>query len=255
MVEAGAEDERVAAAQRAIKQNPVWYHTLELAPGFLTPGQIDLRRVADKFLPSDLRGRRALDVGTFDGFWAFELERRGAEVVAIDVAQVGAAQWPPNNRARLQREAETMDIRLGRGFELAAAVLGSGVTRVVCDVLELTPGAIGGQVDLVFMGALLLHLRDPVRALERIFDALRPGADLYQVEPVSLRLSLAHPRRALAELQTLTTPFNWWLPNRAALRGWLRTAGFVEIRSSGLRRPPQRKPMDNWFELLRSRRP
>lgn len=255
MVEAGVEQERVVAALRAIEQNPVWYHTLELAPGVLTPGQIDLRRVADKLLPADLHGRRALDVGTFDGFWAFELERRGAEVVAIDVAQVDAAEWPPNNRARLEREAEAMDIQLGRGFELAASVLASAAQRVVCDVRELTPEAIGGQVDLAFMGALLLHLRDPVRALERIFDVLRPGAVLYQVEPVSLRLSLAHPRRALAELQTLTTPFNWWLPNRAALRGWVRTAGFVEIRSFGLRRPPQRKPMDNWFELLRCRRP
>lgn len=34
------------------------------------------------------------------------------------------------------------------------------------DVRELTPEAIGGQVDLAFIGALLLHLRDPFGALE-----------------------------------------------------------------------------------------
>jgi len=64
-----------------------WYHTLELAPGVVTPGGFDLRDMPDKVgLPASLGGQRCLDVGTFDGFWAFELERRGAsEVLALDV--------------------------------------------------------------------------------------------------------------------------------------------------------------------------
>jgi SAM-dependent methyltransferase len=244
-----------AAARRAIAENPVWYHTLELAPGIATPGQIDLRRVAAKLLPADLSGLRALDVGTFDGFWAFELERRGAEVVAIDVDRAEAADWPPANRARLEREIAEREVELGRGFELAAELLGSGVTRVICDVLELTPERIGGPVDVAFMGALLVHLRDPVRALERIRATLPPGGRLYQLEPISIRLSLLHPRRPVARLQTLETPFNWWLPNRAALTGWLRTAGLTDVRGLGLHRPPQRRPMDAWFRGVVSRRP
>jgi tRNA (mo5U34)-methyltransferase len=242
-------------ARSAIDSNPVWYHTLELAPGVLTPGQIDLRQLAGKLLPDDLAGRRALDVGTFDGFWAFELERRGAEVVAIDVARAEEAQWPPISRAQLEREVADLGVRLGRGFELAAELLGSRASRVTCDVLELTPEAIGGPVDVVFVGALLVHLRDPVLALERIRDALVPGGRLYQLEPISLRLTALHPRRPVAQLQTLETPFNWWLPNRAALGAWLRTAGFAEVRGLGIHRPPQRKPMDNWFRGLVSRRP
>jgi SAM-dependent methyltransferase len=244
-----------AAARSAIDANPVWYHTLELAPGILTPGQIDLRTVARKLLPNDLAGRRALDVGTFDGFWAFELEQRGAEVVAIDVERAEEAQWPPADRARLEREAAELGVRLGRGFELAAELLGSRATRVVCDVLELTPEAIGGPVDVVFVGALLVHLRDPVLALERIRAVLRPGGRLYQLEPISLRLSVLHPRRAVAQLQTLETPFNWWLPNLAALEAWLESAGFADPRGLGIHRPPQHKPMDNWFRGLASRRP
>jgi SAM-dependent methyltransferase len=247
--------DRAAGARSAIERNRVWYHTLELAPGVLTPGQIDLRETAAKLLPDDLSGKRALDVGTFDGFWAFELERRGAEVVAIDVQRIEQAQWPPNNRVRLERESREFGVRLGIGFELAAEVLGSKVSRVVCDVLDLTPEAIGGKVDVAFLGALLVHLRDPVAALERIFDTLEPGGELYQLEPVSLRLSLIHPRRPVAHLQTLATPFNWWYPNRATLRAWLGTAGFVEIRKSGLHKPTQRKPMDDWFLAINSRRP
>ena len=59
-------------------------------------------------------------------------------------------------------------MELGRGFELAAGALGSAVERRLVSVYELSPEAIGGPVDLAFSGAIMLHLRDPVRALERI---------------------------------------------------------------------------------------
>jgi tRNA (mo5U34)-methyltransferase len=66
---------------------PHWYHRIEVAPGIVTPGINDspaaLRALG---LPDDLTGRRVLDIGTRDGFFAFECERRGAEVVAVDAA-------------------------------------------------------------------------------------------------------------------------------------------------------------------------
>lgn len=243
-----------ADVRAAVAANLAWYHTLELPGGVLTPGQIDLRRVAARVLPTDLRGRRALDVGTFDGFWAFELERRGAEVVAVDLDHVGDAQTPPNHREQLLREGERFGVQMGRGFQIASQLLGSRVRRVTCDVLELTPEAIGGPVDVAFIGALLIHLRDPVRALERIAGALMPAGTLYQLEAISLTLTALHPRRPVARMQTLETSFNWWYPNRATLRAWLRTAGFDEVRGRGLHHPPQRRPMNDWFYGLRSRR-
>src|SRR5438270_2000125 len=120
-------------AREAVAANPVWYHTIELAPGVVTPGRIDHRGVVDRVLPADLSGKRALDVGTFDGFWAFELERRGAEVTAIDVDRVDSAEWPPLSRARLEREAQDWGLQLGRGFALAAAAIGSRVRRIECN--------------------------------------------------------------------------------------------------------------------------
>ena len=42
-----------------------------------------------------LDGKRCLDVGTYDGFWAFEIEQRGAkEVVAVDVLDPRRWDWP-----------------------------------------------------------------------------------------------------------------------------------------------------------------
>ena len=84
--------------------------------------------MAKRLLPRDLRGRRALDIGTFDGFWAFELERRGAEVVAIDLGAVEESQIPPNNRELVEREAKQFDVKLGRGFDIASELLGSRST-------------------------------------------------------------------------------------------------------------------------------
>jgi SAM-dependent methyltransferase len=251
----GAAPADAPGVRAAVAANPAWYHTLELPRGVVTPGQIDLRRVAARVLPDDLAGKRALDVGTFDGFWAFELERRGAEVIAIDLEHLARTQAPPNNREFVLREGEQFGVELGRGFRIASELLGSAVQRVACDVVELTPEAIGGPVDVAFMGALLLHLRDPVRALERIAATLMPGGELYQLEAISLTLSLLHARRPVARMQTLETSFNWWYPNRATLRAWLRTAGFVDIRGRGLHHPPQRRPMNDWFYGLRSRRP
>ena len=44
----------------------------------MTEGMFDLRPVVDRYgLPARMDGMRALDVGTWDGFWAFEMERRG----------------------------------------------------------------------------------------------------------------------------------------------------------------------------------
>src|SRR5947209_15128459 len=81
-----------------------WYHTLEFPGGQVTPGFVDWRRHADRILPADMSCLRALDVGTYDGFWAFEMERRGASVVAIDLDHLDAADWPPVHRDRLQTE-------------------------------------------------------------------------------------------------------------------------------------------------------
>src|SRR5262249_20625446 len=69
----------VADLKRRIAGNHDWYHTLELAPGVLTPGWVDVRPVVPRVpIPASLAGLRVLDVGTWDGFWAFEMERRGA---------------------------------------------------------------------------------------------------------------------------------------------------------------------------------
>src|SRR3990170_3028135 len=76
-----------------------WYHVMELSPGQTTKGVFDLRPYIKHYgLPEDMTGLRALEVGTWDGFWAFEMERRGADVVALDLDDERKLDWPPRRR-------------------------------------------------------------------------------------------------------------------------------------------------------------
>ena len=192
-----------------------------------------------RVLPGDMWGMRALDVGTFDGFWAFEMERRHADVVAIDVDDLRDVDLPPQQRARHERAAAAGDFAPGRGFRLASSVLGSSVRRVASNVYDVTPERLGGQVDVALVGAILEHLRDPVGALERIREALRPGGVLIVLERVSVRATLLSPRAATATFQPLVSQFTWWRPNVAGLLAFIRTAGFEDVRRRGsLMYPP-----------------
>lgn len=200
-----------------------WYHTQELAPGLVTPGMFDLRPYVDRYgIPDELSGKRVLDVGTFEGFWAFELERRGAEVTAIDVDRIQDLDWPPRLRPR-------EDGRRGEGFELARAALGSSVERVGLSVYDATPVELGGTFDLVFCGSVLIHLRDPMLALERMAGLCR--GRLILADEYSRRLSVIPV--AGAEFRGETPWSTWWRPSMRAWLSMVRTAAFEDVRRFG----------------------
>lgn len=229
-----------------------WYHTIDLGSGRVTKGAVDLRGPAAKVLPASLRGLRALDVGTFDGFWAFELEKRGAETLAADLARFDEVEWPPPNRERLR--ARAADDGPGERFALAHELLGSTVRRVESSIYDLDAERLGGQVDYVVVGALLLHLRDPVRGLERVAEVLRPGGRLLLVEPIRLGLSVLRRRTPAAQLEATWTDFNWWVPNIACLRAYLTLAGFERIERRSVFRLQGVKPVRQWCAALEARR-
>lgn len=229
-----------------------WYHTIELARGVLTPGWLDHRGVVSRIpLPSSLQGKRCLDVGTFNGFWAFEMERRGGEVIGIDVLDPRAWDWPiQSDEATVTALASRM--ASGDGFQIAREALGSSVERLDRSVYDLDAQDVG-RFDVVYLGSLLVHLRDPVRALERV-RAVCDGT-LIVVDGIDLPTSLRSPRLPLARLDGRGRPW-WWYPNAAGLARMVEAAGFELIE--GPRRlfvPPGTgwKPRRSDPRLLRSR--
>lgn len=214
-------DSGIAARVRALK----WYHTLELGPGLVTEGWFDLRPLVSRYgLPERMDGMRVLDVGTWDGFWAFEMERRGAQVVALDLDDERDLDWPPRRRpTRFSAEPR------GAGFRLAKEILGSDVERVNMSIYEATPADLG-TFDLVFCASVLLHLRDQFLALERIAGLCRDR--FISVEEYDRTSSLVPfpVSRFLADREGAVV---FWLPSIRTWKRMLRSAGFDGVQERG----------------------
>lgn len=200
-----------------------WYHTLELAPGVVTNGMFDLRPYVDRYgLPERLEGQRVLEIGTWDGFWSFEMERRGArEVVALDLEDESEMDFPPRRRPKTFPAQ-----RRGDGFRLAKEAIGSSVEHVECNIYDADPAELG-TFDLVFCGMVLLHLRDQLRALERIARLCR-GTFISAEEPGRFMDLLPFPAARYHADRDSAVVF--WLPGRRTWRRMMWTSGFDRVR-------------------------
>ena len=159
-----------------------WYHQIALGGGVVTPGPHPSTTVLAELdglgLPKDASGLRVLDIGCRDGFFAFAMEKRGAEVIGLDYAEPDVT-----------------------GFSVAARVLASKVTYVVENVYNLDAGKLG-TFDLVLFLGVLYHLRNPMLALDRIREVTRTGGQLF------VRSQTATD----AAVQSLTVPVYQFFP-------------------------------------------
>jgi tRNA (mo5U34)-methyltransferase len=229
-----ADDGNPASPEELVASNRRWYHTMELGNGLVTPGWFDLRKIVDKLPWPEVAGKRCLDVGPYDGFLAFEMERRGArEVIAADIGDWSGWDWPLRMRglgpANMERAAEPDP---GAGFKLAKRLLGSSVERIVLSVYDLDPERVG-TFDVITCGSLLLHLRDPVRALE----AMRSVCDehLLSAEQIDPVLTALRPRTPSGRFRA-GVRCQWWVPNAAGHRALVSSAGFRIVKRTRLGR-------------------
>jgi tRNA (mo5U34)-methyltransferase len=157
-----------------------------------------------------------------DGFWAFEMERRGAaSVTAIDLDDPEALDWP----ASLRGGDTSLDDTKAERFALARRALGSRVERVTMSVYDLSPAL--GTFDLVFCGDLLIHLKNPVGAVEGIRSVTTGSAVIAN----NIKRFRFRERQALAELDGIDQ-FVWWYTNLAGLVRIVRAAGFSRVEPS-----------------------
>jgi tRNA (mo5U34)-methyltransferase len=187
--------------------------------------------MVDKLPWPDVRGKRCLDVGTYDGFFAFELERRGArEVIATDIGEHEDWDLPLAARSRAGKALAELAGDKGLGFEVARRALGSSVERQIVSVYDLCPDELG-TFDVVVCGSLMLHLRDPVRALEAIRSVC--AGSFLSVEEVSLGLSVRFRSRAVAEMRLDENLGQWWVANAAGHARMVGVAGFDVVERVG----------------------
>jgi tRNA (mo5U34)-methyltransferase len=201
-----------------------WYHTIELPGGVVTNGYYDHRPLVPHYgIPSDLRGKRVLDVGAWDGFWSFEFERRGAEVTVVDLDHLTKADLPPQMRSAVL-DAD-LEQPFGIGFEIARRALNSKVRRIGGSVYNLDP-AVLGTFDLVHFADIALHLERPLDAFRNLRAVTSGQAMIVDMfDP-----SLDDPSRFLTEYRGGWVDVHWWNPSLDTLAQMVIDAGFSDVR-------------------------
>jgi tRNA (mo5U34)-methyltransferase len=223
------------------RELPWWYHSYYFDNGFVVRGDYDIAAdVADYGFPESMEGMRVLDIGTGAGWFAFYFERRGADVVTVDARGYcdfdvyGRHAYPPfeaekRSPDRIGENGEEIYFSpVSRGFWTMKDILGSRVRFRNARVYDIGPGMFNGEkFDLVFLGAILCHLRDPIGALMAARSVCRhrviasTPVVLGETEPDVL------PRQYLP--YTNQDKISWWLPNEACFRHWFLAAGLTGV--------------------------
>jgi tRNA (mo5U34)-methyltransferase len=222
-----------AQLDELVRAVPFWFHSIDLAPGVVTPGSTSQAALAELLrlidLP-DLTGKTVLDVGAWDGFFSFEAERRGASrVVALDHF-VWSLDIQPNGvpSASIPGAWQPDALPGKKGFDTARRALGSDVEDVTIDFMTADLDALG-SFDVVLYLGVLYHMRDPLAALTRLSKVTREVAVIETqavVVPGYEEYSLFefYPFDELNSDET-----NWWAPNAKALEDLCKAAGFARV--------------------------
>jgi len=231
-----------------------WYHTIDLGDGLVTPGMHDYRSTLAAFrFPESMRGMKVLDVGSATGFFAFEFERRGAQVVSVElpslqaldrfpgqtteqvVAKIGkmlASCRPDGSAPGSSYSAADLYFALLEGpFQFCKRRLNSRVERCYSTVYDLSAEKLGGkEFDLVFAGDVLVHTLYPLRALAALAPLCMGTLVLSQNMPEQ------PPEPAMLYVGGGVSgedDLSWWLPNRACLEQMLQKLGFRTVEEVG----------------------
>lgn len=216
-----------AEYENAVKdkiENYSWYHSIELLPGVFTKG-FEFDRVWDIVRQArthiNYKDKSVLDLGSWDGMWAFEAEQLGGkEVVATDIwpVQGGGSSLGDNNLEK---------------FLFCREVLKSEVVPYYnVSVYELTTrlnAHLWGNrgFDVVQHLGLLYHLRDPMAALIETRRVMKRGGYLLiETAIVDDDRSFMLFNHTSTGMNFYNDPTSWWACTPSCLEHMLRTSLF-----------------------------
>jgi hypothetical protein len=192
-----------------------WYHSMDL-PGFGTvTGQWDLRGRFDEYVGHvPLSGRTVLDVGTASGFLSLEAEKRGAIVTGFDADSWSRYQHVPSKNKPDHSAGFPM---MRRGYWLAHAANKSKTKVIYGDIYHLSEQA--PAHDVVLIGQILVHLRDPLEALHQ--------ASLVAKEMMIITEGSFHADQPVSRfLGSEQSWYSWWHLSDELYRRWLSLLAF-----------------------------
>jgi tRNA (mo5U34)-methyltransferase len=219
--------------QQAITELSPWFHNLHLSENIQTAPDHFLgdfpafkwQQIAPH-LPQNLEGWRVLDIGCNAGYYSFELARRGASVLGIDVDlhYLKQAQWA-NQQLGLESLVEFQQMQV---YELAN---------------------LHESFDLVLFMGVFYHLRYPLLGLDIVTQKVKHllvfqtlsmlEKTIYQPthhQGIENRHALNNqgwPKMAFIEHSFEGDPTNWWIPNHAGVEAMLRSCGLKIVGYPG----------------------
>jgi tRNA (mo5U34)-methyltransferase len=209
-----------------------WFHNIHLPNGVQTaPSHYfgDFPKFKweqfKKNIPRNLDGWTALDIGCNAGFYSFELAKRGANVLGIDLDPhyLRQAKWAAKEMGLTDKvsfkQMQVYDLaKLKRNFDI-----------------------------IIFMG-VFYHLRYPMLALDIVTQKVKkllvfqtltmPGEEEYNVPDLGIydrkkMLKKGWPVMAFIENKLAEDPTNWWAPNHSCIKSMLRTCGLNVVVNPG----------------------
>jgi tRNA (mo5U34)-methyltransferase len=214
-----------AVLAKKISELGDWFHNLDLKGVPTAPGHflgdfpnIKWQHIRD-VIPQDLTGATVLDIGCNGGFYSIQMKQRNAErVLGIDVDDRYL------NQARFAAETLGLEIEFEK--------------RSVYAMDEVT-----GHFDYVLFMGVFYHLRYPLYALDKIIkkvagklifqtmvrgpeEIMKPAED-YLFSNKQIFEQVNFPAMYFIEQSYSHDYTNWWIPNRSAVEGMLRSSGLT----------------------------
>lgn len=207
-----------------------FYHTMDLPGHGVVTGEWDLRSGLDAYLGGfEFSGRRVLDVGAASGILSFHVERQGAEVVSYDLSEDQPWDVVPFARgdaAAIEATRSDHMRRINNSYWLSHRAYDSRAKMVYGTVYDV-PSAIG-SFDVAVYGSILLHVRDPFRALEIGARQTREAIIVTDLLPYGMLGLVLNSAFFVPHYRRVNDWYTWWrLPPRL-ICAFLKTLGFEE---------------------------
>jgi 2-polyprenyl-3-methyl-5-hydroxy-6-metoxy-1,4-benzoquinol methylase len=182
----------------------VWGHDHDFGNGVTRAGAMGARHIEIAaealhlgMLPSNLEGKKILDVGCWSGGDLLVLAGLGGQVTAIEEHPIAA-----------------------RAARRLVGLLGLEAPVVESSLYADTQGW-AGKFDFAYCSGVIYHVTDPLLLLRILFAYLKPGGE------VLLETKAATGEGSVCSYSgTLEKGWNWYAPNETALGRWIVDAGF-----------------------------
>jgi tRNA (mo5U34)-methyltransferase len=220
-----------------------WFHPIDLGQGVVTHG-LSKGPFLDADQMPDLHGRSVLDIGAWDGYYSFQAERLGAaRIMALDHyvwgVDMGARQvyWAEcAERGELPDHDRDLkdfwmpDLPGRRAFDFARRALDSKVEATVADFATVDLATVGTYDVVLYLG-VLYHMKEPLRALERVHSVTNEVA-VIETQAMAVRgMESVSLLQFFAGGEFAADFGNWFIPSIEAIHQMARAAGFSRVET------------------------